>query len=300
MAKEENLNKDIDLKNYDDPTGISLREMNFGLWLSEHRHKFLKIVTGVLIVLCTFFFVYSSYNLIIYFISGDLNAQLISGDIPTSPRQLTDDLVVTPLQIFSSGDRYDLVEKINNPNGKFMADFKYCFTAAGSDLFCGKGFVLPNEEKYILALGQELSGSQSEVSFRVFDLFWRRIDAHQIPDWNSFALTHLNFLISSLNFSAGITNSLSEKINLNNLEFIVKNQTPYGYYEVPLNILLFSGQELVGVHRYLLQNCLAGEERTVKISWPGNLSTVDRTVVMPDLNIMDEGVYLKYQGGTTR
>jgi len=300
MAKEENLNKDIDLKNYDDQTGISLREMNFGLWLSENRHKFLKIVTGALIALCAFFFIYSSYNLIIYFISGDLNSQLISGDVPTSPRQLTEDLSVAPLQIFSSGDRYDLVEKISNPNGKFMANFKYCFTLAGSDLFCEEGFVLPSEEKYILALGRELGGSQSEVSFRIFDLFWRRIDAHQIPDWNSFSLGRLNFLISGIHFSAGITNSLSEKINLNNLEFTIKNQTPYGYYEVPLNILLFSGQDLVGVHRYLLQNFLAGAERTVEIGWPGNLSTVDRTVVMPDLNIMDDSVYLKYQGEAAR
>lgn len=296
MAKEENLNKGIDLKNYDDSTDVSLREMNFGLWLAEHRHKFLKILTGALIALCLFFFIYSSYNIIIYFISGDSSDQLAVGEVPTSPRQLTTDLVIAPLNIFSSGERYDLANRLENPNDKFMANFKYCFTFAGNDLVCGEDFILPNEKKYVLALGRELNGSQSEASFRIFDLFWRRIDAHQIPDWNTFVSSHLNFPVSAVSFSSGITNTLSEKINLNNLAFSLKNQTPYGYYEVPLNILLFSGEELVGVNRYLLQNFSAGDDRPIKISWPGSLSAVNRTEIMPDINIMDDQVYLKYQG----
>ena len=254
MAKEENLSKDIDLKNYDDSTDVSLQEMNFGLWLAEHRHKFLKILTGSLIVLCIFFFIYSSYNIIIYFISGDMNAQSVSGQVPTSPRQLTTDLEISPLQIFSGNDHYDLAVKLKNPNDKFMASFKYCFTMSGNDLACGDGFILPSEEKYVLALGQDLDGSQSEASFKISNLFWQRINAHQIPDWNSFALSRLNFSVSGTSFSSGITNSLSEKMNLNNVGFSLKNQTPYSYYEVPVNILLYSGEELVGVNRHILQN----------------------------------------------
>ena len=296
MSKKENLDRDIDLKNYDDPSGVSLREMNFGLWLSEHRKIFLKSITIFLIILCAFFFIYSSYNLVVYFLSGDPNAGSDTSAVPTSPRQLTADLQISPLAVFSGDESSDLAVKLQNPNSKFMGSFKYCFTLAGNNLSCGNGFIMPGEDKYILALGQNLPGSQSEAEFKLTDIFWRRIDAHQIPDWNSFASDHLNFPVSAINFSSGSSNNLSEKISLNNLSFSIQNQTPYSYYEVPVNILLFNGEELVGVNRYVLENFLAGERRDIKISWPGSLSAVNRTEIKPDLDILDDQIYLKYQG----
>ncbi|MFA5184583.1 MAG: hypothetical protein WC456_03615 [Patescibacteria group bacterium] len=298
MSKEENLNKDIDLKNYDDPTGISLRELNFGLWLSENRQKLLKVLTVGLIVLCAFFFIYSSYGLINYFLAGDPNAE-ITVAVPTSPRQLTVDLEIAPLEIFSHDEQVDLAVKLRNQNDKFMATFKYCFTLAGEDLACGEGFILPASEKYIFALGQRLSGSQSEAAFAITDIFWRRINAHQIPDWNAYLASRLDFSVSELSFSAGAMNSLSDKINLNSLSFSIQNQTAYSYYEVPLNILLYSGAELVGVNRYILQDFLAGAERQIKMVWPDNLGGVNRTEIVPDLNIIDEAAYLKYQGASS-
>ncbi|MFA5155292.1 MAG: hypothetical protein WC453_02560 [Patescibacteria group bacterium] len=298
MSKGENLNKDIDLKNYEDLSGVSLREMNFGLWLSENRQKFLKIFTVLLILLCVFFFVLSSYNLFIYFMSDDPNAQ-ISAAVPTSPRQLTDDLRIAPLQVFVNGDKADLAVKIANPNDKFMATFKYCFTAAGNDLACGQEFILPAAEKYILALGQSAISSQNGANFSVSDIFWQRINAHQIPDWNAFFTERLNFSIGETAFSAGTKNQLSDKISLNHLSFAIQNQTAYSYYEVPLNILLFSGSELVGVNRYVLENFSAGARREVRMSWAGDLAGVNMTEIVPDLNIMDNQVYWKYQGGAT-
>jgi hypothetical protein len=42
MKKDKNYNE-IDLKNYKDSSGVSLREMNFGLWISENRRRFIKL-----------------------------------------------------------------------------------------------------------------------------------------------------------------------------------------------------------------------------------------------------------------
>jgi len=80
------------------------------------------------------------------------------------------------------------------------------------------------------------------------------------------------------------------------LEFKITNQTAYAYYEAPLQILLYSGSELVGVQTYSVNNFLAGEKRNVNLSWPGGLQTVSRTEVKPNINILDDDVYLKYQG----
>ncbi len=299
MSKEENLNgknKDIDLKNYNDEADISLKRMNFGLWVAEHRRRIIKIVIISLILLSAFFFIYSSYNYIVYFISGDPNSQLINNNLSFASRQVTSDLETSALQVFDLDDHSDLVIQVSNPNDKFMANFSYCFKQADKDIACGKSFILPSGKKSILALARDFSGSRSEMSFVISDVFWRRIDAHQIPNWADFFNQRLDFAISDMKFASAAQSGLSDKVNLSTFDFSVKNQTAYGYYEAPLDIFLYSGSEIVAVNRYILQNFLPGETRSVNISWPGSFSSVNRTEVVPDINIMDDSVYLKYQG----
>lgn len=299
MSKGENLNgqnKDIDLKNYNDSAGVSLKGMNFGLWVAENRRKITKIIIILLILLSAFFFIYSSYNYIVYFISGDPNSQFVINNQILSPRKVTSDLEISPLQVFSSDSRSDLAVQLSNPNDKFMANFSYCFKLGEKNVACGTGFILPSEKKYILALAAEFTGSRSELTFSVSDIFWRRIDTHQIPNWSDFYNKRLDFAVSGLNFASAAVSGLSDKVNLNTLDFSVKNQTAYGYYEAPLNIFLYNGSEIVAINRYIIQNFLPGETRSVNISWPGSFSAVNRTDVTPDINIMDDNVYLKYQG----
>lgn len=299
MSKKENSyiqDKDIDLKKYNDNSGVSLERMDFGLWLAEHRRRIIKIIIILLILLSAFFFIYSSYNYIVYFITGDPNSQLANNNLALTPRKVTDDLQIAPLQAFDNDGHSDLVVSIANPNDKFMATFFYCFKQADVDISCKSGFILPGEKKYITDLAQQFSGSRSELSFVVSDVFWRRIDAHQIPDWVDFYNKRLDFAISDISFASAATSGLSDKVNLNSFEFNVKNQTAYGYYEAPLNIYLYSGSELVAVNRHILLNFLPGETRSVKLSWPGRYGNVNRTEVVPDINIMDDNVYLKYQG----
>jgi hypothetical protein len=302
MSKEENpngQNKDIDLKNYNGESQGSLKRMNFGLWIAEHRRRIIKTIIIFLIALSAFFFIYSSYNYIVYFISGDPNSQMINNNLSFAARQVTTDLEIAPLQVFDNDGHSDLVVKVSNPNEKFMANFNYCFTMKETGVSCSQTFILPGESKYVFALAQEISGSRSELSFNISNVFWRRIDAHQIPDWGEFANQRLDFAVSGLNFSSAAVSGLSDKVNLSTLDFSIKNQTAYGYYEVPLNIFLYSGSEIVAVNRYILQNFLAGETRMINISWPGSFRMVNRTEVVPDINIMDDNVYLKYQGTST-
>ena len=299
MLKKENRDdrdQDIGLKDYYDKTGISLKRLNFGLWVAEHRRRIIKLIIIFLILLSAFFFIYSSYNYIIYFTAGDPNSQLLTDNLSFSLRPVTSDLETSPLLTFDNDGQSDLAIQIVNPNEKFMANFNYCFQLGDKDVSCGATFILPGEKKYLLALATEFSGRRDELAFNISDIFWRRIDAHQIPDWEDFYNKRLDFAITDLNFASAAASGLSDKINLNTLDFSVKNQTAYGYHEVPFNIFLYSGSAIVAVNRYLFQNFLPGETRAVKISWPGHFNAVNRTEVTPDLNIMDNNVYLKYQG----
>lgn len=295
MSKKENNDKDIDLSAYNN-SGSNLWTMKVGLWLAQKRSFLLKFITVFLIALSAFFFTYSTYQYILYFLAGDPHQDFLSDNLSTAPRKITDDLILSPVQIFYSGDRSDLAVRVSNPNNNFLSTFSYCFYWLDRDVSCAEDFILPGEEKYLMALGLEISGGADSGGFYFKDIFWQRINTRQIPNWDAFRAERINFSVENLDFKPGGQSGLSDRINLNNLNFSIINNSPYGYYHVPLDILFFRGEELVGLNRHTLNNFAGGERRDVRVTWPGNLSSVSRVEIKPVVNIVDDGSYLPYRG----
>jgi len=159
---------------------------------------------------------------------------------------------------------------------------------------------MPLEEKYVSALGLDISNQSGEISFNLSEVFWRRIDLRKVGNFEDFSNDRLNFEVSDLEFVPGDRSNLSEKISMNNISFSLTNQTAYGYYEAQIDLLFYRGTALQGINRVLLNNFLPGETRQVNLSWPGNLSGVNRTEIKPSINIMNDSVYLLYQGEVNR
>ncbi|MEI6528993.1 MAG: hypothetical protein WCN88_01130 [Candidatus Falkowbacteria bacterium] len=297
MSKDKN-NLEIDLNKYKDLEGLSLKKMNFGLWLSEHRAQIGKFFIIFLIAISAFFFIFTSYNYFVYFRNSSLKADDIASTISNvvSQRNIASDITYGIPQIFRSGENYDLVVLIKNPNDKFTAHFQYCFATSEKNIKCSSGFIMPLEEKYIFALGQKIQTASPVVSFKITSTSWQRIDTHQIADWSSYFNSHINFAFENINLALADESGLSEKIGLDSLEFTAINRSNFGYYEVPFNISFYSGSELIGVNRYIIKNFLAGESRTVRMSWLGGLSSNIRTEIRPELDLLDDSIYLKYQG----
>lgn len=293
MSKDGNLEKDINLDRFDDG-GVSMREMKIGLWLAERRQLIIKLIIIFLIAISAFFFVFSTYQYVQYFLAGDPSDQFDANLGVMSPRKVTEDLVVGSLQSFPSGEKTDLAVLVTNPNPKFAANFNYCFRAAEADLECGAGYVMPGEEKYVLSLGRP--GAGEGVFFEITEVYWRRIDPRQFGEWSDYAAKRLDLRVSDLEFSPAARSGLSEKVALNSLNFTITNNTPYGYYQAPISILFYSGTRLAGVNRYLVENFRPGEKRTVNLSWPGDLASVTKTEIKPDINILDDSIYLPYRG----
>ena len=295
MEKDKNKN-DIDLNKYHDLGGLSLREMNIGLWFSEKRGMMTRALTVFLIVISAFFFIYSTYNYVIYFLSGAVDNQTESQVM--SPRDVVSQMLIAPTETFSNNGGHDLALLLKNPNDSFSAEFNYCFMQGEIEVHCEKSFILPAEQKYILALGVKINSTGRNSEFVIKDIFWSRVNRRIIPDWQLYYNARINFTLSDIVFLGSSRSGLSENIKLNSLEFKAVNNSPYGYYEIPFDILLYSSSKLVGVQRIVTNNFLSGESRNLKISWPGDLSSVSRVEITPRININDRDVFLKYQGTT--
>lgn len=292
MSKDKN-NQEIDLKNFNDHESLSTKKLNFGLWLSENRKAIDKIIVFCLIGISIFFFSYSTYNYIVYFFSNDKteNNNLIN---VVAPKNQVTNLIISNTQAIKINGVYDLVSSIDNVNERFRASFDYCFKIEDQNIFCDQGFILPKEQKYLIKLNQKIEVANFDLVLELTNISWERIDIRSIPDWAVYFQERFNFILSELSLNSSGDRKNSD--NLNSLSFKITNQSAYSYYEVPLNIVFYKGENLIGAHRHIITNFLSGETENINLSWVSNLAGVTRTEIRPEINILDDNVYLKYQG----
>lgn len=295
VAKNEiKIDKDIDNFNPDDYLDKkAFKRMHVGLWLSENRKNISKTMVVLLILISTALFVYSLYNLIIYLKAGNPAEGIIDNNLVRSSNQI-EPLVFSQVKSLPNTSGTDLVILINNNNPRFYAIFDYCFKNGEVEIFCDQSFILPNSEKYILDFGEEALAGKENFSFSISKISWQRI-SREITDYQSFYDEHLNFELANINFKPS-TSRVSANIDLNSLEFSFKNSSSYSYYEVPLNIMFFNGDELKGINRYIVNDFYTGETRQINLTWAGDLREAKRVLIMPDLNILEENIFLKYRG----
>jgi len=302
MQDKETQKKELDLNKYEDLEGMTLRKMNFGLWLSLNRKRIWRIVIILLIAVSALMFIYSTYNYIYYFLYGrqadkELINEITSNQIDTAAYREANapqDLELGSVSVFSVQGKYDIFVPLNNVNAKHTGSFDYCLQDVNeADIICDHSFILPNSKKSIVIVGQELSDRPQGLKMVIKNIFWQRLNAHSIPDWNEYKNNHLNLEISDLKYTAPDTRS---KAPFHSLSFTATNFTPYHFAKLPLDVILYNGNLVSGVNMYNLDNFLSGEQREISFSWPAAGERVSKVEVLPDVNILDSQVYLPYQG----
>ena len=196
-------------------------------------------------------------------------------------------LQIESVAVLGGAGKYDLAVKIINPNPNWYLAFDYKFAAGGKDLPAGRGFILPGEEKYLVNLGAEFPERPADAAVIFERVKWQRISAHEIPDYQAFAAAHLKLDVLDKNFE-----SLADKLTFNQLDFKIKNNTAYSYWNVDAPILLFRGSNLVGANFVSLSRFLSGETRAVSLQWKDSGAEPSEIKILPSVNIFDPAVYM--------
>jgi hypothetical protein len=301
MAKND-LNKTLDLNRYQDSGGLTTKKLNIGLWIVSHKRQFILATTGGLIALSAVFYGYSIYNYIDYLYFGGKAERLAIEQLATVSavdeqqriKNAAKKLEESGPQVFLNNNKYDFLAQVKNTNLNFFANFNYCFMDGATELACGSTFILPNETKYITVFATEQKYRPVNISVTIKDITWQRLDLHKYPDWKSFAANHLNFVVENAAFKTSDVSGLSEKIGLDILDFDITNNTAYNYWEVPVNIILSSGGTPVAINHYVLDEFSSGAKRSVHLSWPDSVPKPDQIAVIPNLNIADDTVFMKF------
>ncbi len=197
--------------------------------------------------------------------------------------------------VASSEGKYDLYATIANPNDDWWAEFTYAFTSSAGDTEPASGFVLPGEEKPVVAYAVEASATPRSASLVISDVVWHRVDHHVTGDLERWMTDRLNFVVENAAF---------ERVDLDGetlgrVTFAVKNDSAYSYYEPAFTATLLRGSSVVGVTGTTLSELDAGEEQEVVINWFGTIPSVNKVEVSVSVNPFDISSYKPLEGETT-
>jgi len=292
MSDDKRPQNGIDLKKYKDPTGLAAKNLDLGLWLANNKKRLYKLLVIILSIIAAGSIIYSVYGYIYYYVFGQEQEKIITQD--TSGVNLAAyralnvpiDLQASQTQVINNNTGADYVALIKNSNEKQYASFDFCFKSTTNDI-CGSSFILPNEEKNVLVLNNPVKSLSGNVTLVLSNVRWQKLNAGAVPDWQSFRTSHLNFNISTPKFTAYDN-------NVKYLEFDISDETAYGYFEVPLNILIKNGDSVVSVNRYVINGLNSHEKKSIRLSWPDAATNSGAVTVVPDVNILDSSVFKPY------
>lgn len=294
------------VKNYTGPEGITTKQLEVGLWYVEHKRLLRNILYGFLIVVGAVSWIYTIYGFAYYIARGMTEDQILAEQLVATNNigheyilQIgAKELVVSSVGVLRSTDKkYDLYSQARNDNQAWWIEFDYYFITEGRQTEPKHNYIFPLESKYLFALAQDFDSPPAAATLVMGNVKWRRISPHEIPDWDDYYKKRLDITSADIKFTPAGSSQLSEKLNLNQLSFSVANNTAFNYWETGFTIFLYQNGGLVNINHYLINDFMSGQTRFVELSWPGDIGQVDKVEIIPEINIMKDDIYIKYEGG---
>lgn len=287
---------DINLSGRNKKKSGSFDKFSFSLWLVKNRRNFFIAAILFLILLSVSLYLFSFYNFFDYLSGRNRERQTLEEltdiSVTLTPGRQAIPLESGSVQFFPHQGRYDFIASVKNPNSNFLAQVNYCFLDGEVELVCRGATIFPEESKYLISLALPLDSRPSDLKFIFKNVSWQRLDAKKYPDWKSYYSSRNDFSVSESEFIAERVDSSSSY--LSQVSFSIKNNSAFNYWEVPLNIILFNNNSLVGINRYVVTEFMSLSEKQVNLSWLNSVRSVNRILISPDLNVLDEDNYIKY------
>lgn len=287
-----------DATEYQDLSGMTASKLSYGLWFVEHAEALKNILIAFLALVSLVSWGYTLFSFSMYVAKGMRYDELLVGDI--AKNKVNHEYVVSiapkALEIgqanaLTANGKIDFEVPVSNPNARHKGEFEYYFLSAGTETEKRTGFILPGEAKHLLALAQEGDGNDARVVIE--NVIWKRINAHEIADWQKFKHSRLDIPVTGIKYS--VDEAVSGSSAMNRLQFDAFNNTAYNYWNVDFIILLYGGPgSLVAVNQYRLQEFMAGKTKQIEIVWPDNLPPVTEAVITPEIDIFRKDIYIKF------
>lgn len=203
--------------------------------------------------------------------------------------QGVNDLIISRATVLKGTDnRLDFMSTVQNPNDAWVADLTYHFvTSAGEASDVASARILPSSTHYLTQLSAELSPS-TQAELIIDDITWTRVTGKEvagIADWRT-VLSE----VTVDNITHGNRVEVGDRA-LTQTSFVVKNQSPYAYWETEAVIRLQIGSRVLAVNSIQIPALDLGEERMITVNWFDDVSPAATAYVDIQMDMSDPDNY---------
>ncbi len=277
---------------------LTNQQLGFGYWYVTHKLALKRILTVSLIVIDVALVAYVLFLLILNLgirqpqHDAAIATLLTDGGFASigaaRDTQLPRNIQISGIETLASGAFADIIATLVNPNQKWGATFTYSFALASGTTRARTGFVFPGETKRIYDLNVE--NGTTVTSVNLSNVTWMRE--------NNFAALYAARIsplaFSDIQYIPAQELQVSDKVPVSRVRFTVGNNTAYNYRDPGFTVILLSGTSIAGISSIFTDQLLSGERKTLEVTWFTRLPRVTTVQVIPEINILDPNVYLKF------
>ncbi len=284
---------------------FSSKELSRSYWIVTHKILLRNLMIMALIAIDAILIVYAVFQFGSYLFAGSpredalviaLAKRLQISSVNRLQATAPTPLVLGSAQTFDGGNgTVDFAAEVQNTNANWYATVHFNFTLDGDKTTDTQTtFVIPGEHKYLLALGQKNTSVLTSTSLQVVDISWTRIDPHVVADIPNFIKSHATFDITGATFTPqGVISAGAVDTNPGNqITFSISNRTAFNFYEVPLQILLMRGGNVIGFEYITVKDFKTFETRQIDLRNYVTGMTVDDIQIIPTVDVFDNNVYV--------
>lgn len=271
------------------------KQLSAAYWFVTHKLLLKNILMVILTIAIIGLISLDLYIVINGLVIGNKDYQALLGSlINPNPdyailrqNKLPSSLQVSNLKTLVNSKGYDIIADLTNPNPKWYATFDYQFKIGDKLTSLKKGFILPGEKKYIFNLAIEGGNTASDVVLS--NIKWtKEINFEKIRQ------ERLKFDVSNKKFIPSAELGVGDKISINRLTFDITNLSAYNFANVNFILLLTSSSQTVAINQVSSGNFLSGKTLSLESTFFQKLPNIDNFEVIPEVNILNENVYLKF------
>lgn len=277
-------------------------KLKIGYWLISNKIFFKRFFIFFLIIANVIILSFSGARIIKYYtiervkfdkMLSDINLFSINFEFYQKKNKALD-LQISELDVISIGNnKYNLIAKVSNPNTKkwIAESVEYYFYSNNFQSEHKKSFILPGEKKFLTIFNAENDSVIQNPKLFISNIKWKKIDEKDIATFSNKVEEMTDFQIKKTDFSS--LRNLQIKDSGSSINFLVKNNTIYNYYEVGFFIITYSGPIITSVNYLRLDNFIAGGEKTAEIRWQQVIPRPSQIIIKPEINILDENIIIR-------
>lgn len=266
-------------------------KLKIAYWYITHKIFLQRTAFFLVLLICLGLIGYGVYGLSYHFATLDEFNKIQAGitrnrinfkvyRLKNQPSSLIIDSVAA---LKSRANQYDLLAKVTNPNRRwFIKKVNYQFVSNGYASPVFVDFILPSQEKYLVAFNQSISSPPDSLILKIFEPEYQRVKTSPEAVLADFLVENVDFVPSG-----------SNAISLPRIKFKITNQSIFNFWELPVKIILSGRSHPVGVNQTIVSQFLSDETRAVEFAWLDEIKyNVSKIIVSPDINLFDQSNYL--------